>query len=656
MFKNVKKVRTKILLPSLTVLIVALLAVGITSAYLNYSGTMKTLDKTLSETLTAASARVTAELDGNKKLAQEFADTIGIIDQREVLNYLSGLAEKHDFSAISITDPQGLSILESNGQRIDVSDRKYFTVARDEKRAFIADPEISRETGELTVFISAPIIVDGHFQGIVLVGMDAAILTDIVNTISVGDTGTACIINKAGTTIAYKDYKQVTDGYNTQEEVKSNPELAALAALERDLMAGKTGFGEYHYGGANKLMAYAPIASTQGWGMYVTAEKGEFTASVNSSVVVTATIVGVFVLIATLFMVAVAKTISVPIGEIEKAAEKMSRCDYDIALECNSKDEIGALVVSMGKVVQTTKTIVSDLSRAMNELANENFDIHPEAEYLGVFKPVQEAMHKIVVDLSSTVGQVIVGAEQVSDGSNQVASGAQTLAQGATEQASSVQQLSASIAGVSEQIRSNAENAGSAAELMSEVGGNIATSNVQMAEMMGAMGDISTSSQEISKIIKTIEDIAFQTNILALNAAVEAARAGAAGKGFAVVADEVRNLATKSSEAAKQTNVLIEGSVGAVDNGVKIADETAKSLAEVVAGAEKITDLISKISTASAEQATAISQINQGVEQISAVVQMNSATSEESAAASEELNGQANMLKNLVSGFKLSQN
>ena len=241
-------------------------------------------------------------------------------------------------------------------------------------------------------------------------------------------------------------------------------------------------------------------------------------------------------------------------------------------------------------------------------------------------------------------------------GAEQVSSGAQTLSQGATEQASTIEELAATISEISQQINDTAQNAAQASDHMNTVGSEAEESKRRMQKMLGAIGDIKNSADEIGKIIKTIEDIAFQTNILALNAAVEAARAGSAGKGFAVVADEVRNLANKSQEASKSTSVLIENALQAVANGTSIADETAQSLVSVVEGVDGVRETIELISGASNEQAIAISQVTQGIDQVSSVVQTNSATAEESAAASEELSGQAQMLKELVSQFRLAEN
>ncbi len=350
----------------------------------------------------------------------------------------------------------------------------------------------------------------------------------------------------------------------------------------------------------------------------------------------------------------ITKSITTPIKELEHVADEMSQGRLGTQIKYQSKDELGKLADSMRYAMGMIKTYVSDITYAMNEFSHNSFVLRPPTQkFIGDFEPIEASIVKVATDMSDTLSQIRVAANQVSSGADQVSSGAQALAQGATEQASSVEELSASISEISHQVNQNAQNSVSANDMALQATTAITNSNEQMQKLMVAMDSINSKSHEISKIIKTIEDIAFQTNILALNAAVEAARAGSAGKGFAVVADEVRNLSGKSAEAAKNTTALIEDSVTAIADGVKLADITAKELLGAVDSVRETTSIISDITKASSDQAASISQVTIGVDQISAVVQTNSATSEQSAAASEELSSQATLLNDLISKFKL---
>lgn len=347
--------------------------------------------------------------------------------------------------------------------------------------------------------------------------------------------------------------------------------------------------------------------------------------------------------------------IAKPTREVAKVMTEMAKGFLHVEVAGSYKGEFDELVKSVNYTAVRIQNVVGEISVVTGEIEKGNLNLEKVRDYGGDFFNISKDLNGIITSLNELLGDINDAAEQVAAGSNQVSDGSQALSQGSTEQASSIQELTASVTEIADQTKHNAMDANKAKELATEVKDNAAKGNAQMIEMQGSMVEINQSSQDISKIIKVIDDIAFQTNILALNAAVEAARAGQHGKGFAVVAEEVRTLAARSAEAAKETTLLIEGSINKVREGTKIADETAAALDEIVDGIGKVTDLVGNIAEASNEQATGIAQINAGIDQVAQVVQHNSATSEESAAASEELSSQAEMLKQMINQFQLKR-
>lgn len=351
----------------------------------------------------------------------------------------------------------------------------------------------------------------------------------------------------------------------------------------------------------------------------------------------------------------VLKSIFVPVKKLRSFADQIKQGNLNAVCDYKIQDEMGELSDNFNSAITQWRTYIEDISTNLDKIGNGDLEMTKGIKYIGDFSKIKDSIEQINISLNETMAHIKLSSEQVASGSVQVASGSQSLAQGSSQQANSVEELATSIVQISDQVNSNADNSKSANEMSTIISEKINYSNQQMQKMMVAMESITKKSNEINKIIKTIEDIAFNTNILALNAAVEAARAGTAGKGFAVVADEVRNLASKSSEAAKNTTKLIEDSIKAVEDGTEIANATAQSLYDVVNGASEIIDFVNKIAISSEEQAGSISQVTIGIDQISSVVQINSATSQEIAAASEQLREQANILKSLVSKFKVAK-
>ncbi len=363
----------------------------------------------------------------------------------------------------------------------------------------------------------------------------------------------------------------------------------------------------------------------------------------------------VVAIILSAIMVAVTtKAVLKPIQEIDHAIDKMRSGDFSAEITYTSRDELGRMAENMRAMLISLREIVHDQMEMMMGMAEGNFAVKSKDEsiYIGEFKILYDAIQEIKKRLGETFVQVQQVARRVTAGSDQVSAGAQHLAQGATQQASSIEQLAATITEITQQIKDTAEFSEGSREDTLRIQKEAAKSNEDMQELLKAMGDISENSAQISKIVKTIEDIAFQTNILSLNAAVEAARAGVAGKGFAVVADEVRNLASKSADASKSTAALIENSLSAVQRGREITDKTAESLTRVIADINKVAESITHIAQEAMTQANSVGQISIGVDQISGVVQTTSATSQEGAASSEELSSQAQVLKHLMSQFR----
>ncbi len=378
-----------------------------------------------------------------------------------------------------------------------------------------------------------------------------------------------------------------------------------------------------------------------------TADMEDILNAATFSNIASGTLIVVSVLISIVIAISLIKIINKSVAQLSKAASDIAMGRVDIEMVKFHNDEFGELVDKYTEVVDNIKYQAQVAEEVSNGNLTVQVNVKSSEDVLG------NALKKLVDDNFNALSNISDAGSQVTVSSSQVASASQALAQGSTEQASAIEEITASIDEIAEKTKQNADQANEASGLVGVAIGDVKEGNEQMKSMMAAMQDINKSSESISKIIKTIDDIAFQTNILALNAAVEAARAGEAGKGFAVVAEEVRSLAAKSAAAAAETAELIEASIGKVNAGSKIADDTAKAMDAIAKVVQQSEVIINGIAESSNYQATAVAQIEQAISQVSQVVQTNSATSEECAAASEELSNQASRMREMLSIYNL---
>lgn len=479
------------------------------------------------------------------------------------------------------------------------------------------------------------IVVTGTYpKGTASITTNTAWLGNIVNTMHTSDTTEFYLLTNDGRLLASMN------GSLSAEQVAGYMNITDVETVSDN--------------GRNHIVTASPILGTD-WTAVVICDAKEFLGNAFIAVLVMIITTTISFVVGALVISKFVKRIIVPLNAINGKILDMEQGKLSgDAIEVHTGDELETLADAVNSMTAYTNTIIKDIEAVSAKLAAEDLTAEPAADYIGDYAPIKSALYGIINSTSDVIRQIGASSKLVSDGSSKMSDNSTTLSQAATEQAATVEELNASIVEISSNISANADSAGKAKVLADDCMKIVNEGNVKMTDMLHAMEEINETSSQIANIIKTIEDISFQTNILSLNASIEAARAGEAGKGFAVVAGEVGQLAGKTAEAAKNTTALIKTSLTAVENGTVMANETAKMLSKIVSETDDTAKVIDKIAAASQEQADSVKQILVGMDQISTSVQMTSGSSAECAASAEELSGQAKVLLDLVQRFKIA--
>ena len=478
------------------------------------------------------------------------------------------------------------------------------------------------------------VITAAYAKGVASITTNTDWLAEVISTMHTSDTTEFYLVNSSGSILA------AVNGTLAAEDIAKYLDSSRIQSAS--------------IGGKSRILYATQVAGTD-WTALVICDSSEFNSSSTQALLIMIGSTAVAFVVGAIIIRRFVKRIIVPLESVNSKILDMAAGNLSSgSVEVHTGDEIQTLAEAVNSMADYTENIIGDIKSVAAKIAAEDLTAEPEADYIGDYIPIRDALLGIINSTSNVVRQIEASSRLVSDGSARMSENSTTLSQAATEQAATVEELNASVVEISSNITANAESAAKAKELADDCRAIVDEGNVKMTDMMRAMEEINETSAQIANIIKTIEDISFQTNILSLNASIEAARAGEAGKGFAVVAGEVGQLAGKTAEAAKNTTSLIKTALVAVENGTVMATATAKMLKKIVAETDDTAQVIDQIAAASQEQADSVKQILVGMDQISNSVQMTSGSTTECAASAEELSAQAKVLLELVQNFKVS--
>ncbi len=659
-----KSIKYKILISIVPLAIISITLLIFSFSISLYSDSLNSLNSFMSDSAQYSVTSINSELTHYKKMAIQLS-TDPVLSQKipsktsadydsvknDILDKANDLVNLHSFAFLEILDADGTELYSG----YDFSYEEYFQHTRDDGSVFITDPIVSELSGKLLIMIAAPIINDGEFIGCLVYAIEPNVFSSLISQMSIGTDGNAFIVNNEGQIILHETQEIIANKFNPIIEAESDLSLSNLSSLVTDLISGNSGFTDYTFEGSNYYASYSPIGNDENWGIIVSTCKDTFLYELVFVILVNATLGFILTAIIVVSVLILSKKISKPISIYSSRLTQITAGDLssdipDIANNLETKELYDAT-----KALATSfSAIITDIGQALEQMSEGNLraDSHAEEFYVGEFEQFYISMDNIQNKLSGAITAIAGVLSSLNDQSRKVNTSAQDIASKTFEQSESVEQLVTIIDIISDKAKRTAENTREATIVNDRTKLELDNSNKSIREMMSFMDALINNALQTEKIITTIDDIAFQTNILALNAAVEAARAGEAGKGFAVVADEVRNLAAKSAQAAKTTANLIAETTQTVQIVADKMKESEKSMSTLRSSATALGEKVVLVSSDSEDQFNQIMQTNDIVSELSNAIRSNASTAEESSKSSEELYSQAERLKDLLAQFR----
>ena len=534
-----------------------------------------------------------------------------------------------------------------------ITERDWYINAAATKNAIITDPYVDATTKKMVITVAKAVRDD---SGAVTSVVAADLFLDELQAIAAGcvytENGYPILISSTGAVVIHKNLEFMPTVDSDENEITVQFDTTYSNKTGEKTENGITTCNFKDYDGKEKLAVSEHIPASN-WTFTFVMDSNELFSDVSGMLVIFCIMIPVIIAVSAVLCIIIIRGCFRPLAEVSEAAQRMTQGDLSVTFDYNANDEIGSVCRIIEDTNSVLKSYIDDISSHLSEMAKGDFSNKVSIEYIGDFASIKESLNMILGALNSTFGSIGEATDAVFGGAGNVSDGASSLAESVSVQTALIDEIVEAVSAASGKIRENVGLTENAKMIAANTTHDVEQSNNQMISLLDAMEEIRRTSEEIQKINKTIEDIAFQTNILALNASVEAARAGEAGKGFAVVADEVRNLAGKSAEASNQTTVLINNSTAAVEKGMKFANETAQSLGKVVEQTEQVEEIIAGIASASIEQDSYMSKISEKASEVSGYVSSSAANAEESASASVELNNQASILKQMMTKFKV---